>query len=115
VPDTIEIGLDLLCTLKWDAPDRWVAGCPALDVYSQGSDESDAKRCLKEAITLWVESCLERGTLDEALRQLGFHRRAEGSVEPLAAHHQAGALGEESFSIHLTIPAYQTAALSRSA
>jgi predicted RNase H-like HicB family nuclease len=115
--DTVEISLDLQCTLRRDARTRWIAGCPALDVYSQGRDGDDAKRSLEEAITLWVESCLERGTLDEALRELGFYRRDDetaGRSEPSGTR-EAEASGIETFSTHLKIPAYQTAALSRSA
>jgi predicted RNase H-like HicB family nuclease len=115
--DTVEISLDLQCTLRRDTRTRWIAGCPTLDVYSQGRDENDAKRSLEEAITFWVESCLERGTLDEALRELGFHRqddKAAGRCEP-SHPREAAASGVEAFSIHLKIPAYQAAALSRSA
>jgi predicted RNase H-like HicB family nuclease len=115
--DTVEISLDLQCTLRRDARTRWVAGCPALDVYSQGRDESDARSSLEEAITLWVESCLERGTLDEALRELGFHRPDDEEADQAKpdAPGETAASGTETFSIHLKIPAYQTAALSRTA
>jgi predicted RNase H-like HicB family nuclease len=78
--DAVDISLDLLCTVHRDAPRRWVAGCPALDVYSQGQSEEDAARSLAEAVALWVESCLERDTLDQALRELGF----EEAVEPIS-------------------------------
>src|SRR5262249_20498544 len=117
MPDTVEISLDLLCTLKRDGRIRWIAGCPALDVHSQGRSAEDAKRCLEEAIALWVESCLERGTLDEALRQLGFHRGAGESGDRGARPVRGGsdAPGTETFSIHLKIPAYQIEELSRSA
>lgn len=117
MPDTVEITLDLQCTLRRDARTRWIAGCPALDVYSQGRDKNDAKRCLEEAITLWVEGCLELGTLDEALRELGFHRQDDEAVDGGrdARRDAAPPSGTESFSIHLKIPAYQTTVLSRSA
>jgi len=116
MPDTVEISLDLQCTLRRDTRTRWIAGCPALDVYSQGRDEGDAKRSLEEAITLWVESCLERGTLDEALRELGFHRQDDEAIDRgRDDRRDAAPAGTESFSIHLKIPPYQSAALSRSA
>jgi len=73
----VDISVDLLCTIDRDAPRRWVAGCPALDVYSQGKSAEDAARSLAEAVVAWFESCLERDTLDEALRELGFEEAAE--------------------------------------
>ena len=65
--DTVEITLSLACTIKRDGRDRWVTGCSVLDIFSQGKNPKEAKRCLEEAISLWVEDCLERGTLEEAL------------------------------------------------
>jgi len=52
--------------------DVWVASCDALDVASQGDDRDDAGRMLAEALHLFLESCLERGTLEEVLRECGF-------------------------------------------
>ena len=43
-----------------------------LDVHSQGYTEEEARRNLAEAIKLFVVSCFERGTLDEALKECGF-------------------------------------------
>src|SRR5664280_2735351 len=55
---------------------RWAAGCPKLNVWSQGRSREDAEGCVREAVELWVEDCLARGTLDAALRELGssLHR-----------------------------------------
>jgi hypothetical protein len=86
--DTVEISMSLICTVKQNAMDRWVAGCVALDIFSQGKTEDEAKRCLEEAIGLWVEDCLERGTLDQALPGAGWApgisrwERIEASVLP---------------------------------
>lgn len=41
-------------------------------VVSQGKNADDARRCLQEAIELWFESCVERGVLDQALREANF-------------------------------------------
>lgn len=51
----------------------WVAGAPNFDVFSQGGTREKAVAHLREALDLWFESCLSRGTLDGALRELGFH------------------------------------------
>jgi predicted RNase H-like HicB family nuclease len=49
-----------------------VASCPPLDVHSQGKTEAQAKRNLIEALSLFLESCHERGTLDAVLKECGF-------------------------------------------
>lgn len=116
--DTIGISVHLRCFVRSD-DEHWIAGCPALDVFSQGTDREDAKRCLREAVLLWVESCVERGTLDEALRESGFRRVSPG--EPalpdsgMVAMSQIAEEGVEYgdvFPIHLTVPAYQATATS---
>jgi predicted RNase H-like HicB family nuclease len=121
VADTVAISIHLLCTLKKEAENLWVTGCPLLDLYSQGSSENDAKRSLREAILLWVENCVERGTLDQALRECGFQSVRPEAV-PEGDQHSAihpvseqETLPPDTFPIHLSIPAYQAAAFSRHA
>lgn len=115
--DTVEISLCLICTVKQDSGNRWVTGCPSLDLFSQGVTEEEAKRCLEEAIGLWVEDCLERGTLEQALREAGFHKVHPETLRPGDEHISVSPVQEEAepvagtFAVHLSIPAYQAAAL----
>jgi predicted RNase H-like HicB family nuclease len=117
VLDTVELSFRLICTVKKDASRRWVAGCPQLDIFSQGETKEAAKTALDEAVKLWIESCVERDTLDMALRECGFHRvTAEEAqryeqviaVGPLAVETDPEA---DTFSLMLIIPAYQAAAV----
>lgn len=62
----------------------YIACCPLLDVYSQGDSKKEALANLKEALVLFVESCFERGTLDQVLRSSGFYP-AEGKEPKFAA------------------------------
>ena len=57
--------------------DRFVSFCPPLDVYSQGPSEEAALDNLAEALQLFVESCLARGTLDRVLKDCGFEPDAD--------------------------------------
>lgn len=61
-------------------PDQgwYVASCPSLDVHSQGKSQKQAKDNLREALTLFLTSCIERGTLDQVLKdtQVARARRA---------------------------------------
>ena len=58
-------------TIKFDLSFRFikrkkwvVATCPSLKVSSQGATEKEAKKNLAEAISLFIESCIEHGTLE---------------------------------------------------
>jgi predicted RNase H-like HicB family nuclease len=100
---------------------HWVAGCPKLDLWSQGPTKADAHRCLEEALELWVEDCLARGTLDQALREVGFQpapwgtppTAGEESVVVVSRKADDTVIGSE-FPLELKIPAYQAAALLES-
>lgn len=123
--DTVELTLCLVCTVKREAQNRWVTGCPKLDLFSQGKSEDEAKKALEEAIFLWVEDCFERGTLDQALKEVGFHKVHPSAISPGDEHisvrtfttaHEHGEADEhekasDTFPLHITIPAYQAAAL----
>jgi len=50
----------------------YVAHCPPLDITTQGKTETEAKKNLIEASELFVISCFERGTFEQALRELGW-------------------------------------------
>jgi predicted RNase H-like HicB family nuclease len=50
-----------------------IAHCPPLDITTQGRTEAEAKKNLVEASELFVVSCFERGTFEQALRELGWH------------------------------------------
>ena len=98
----------------------WVAGCPSLDVFSQGHSEADAKKSLREAVELWIDSCLERNKLGEALRELGWYRVPPGTTPSpdtdllgVVEDHKErpDGLGAE-YPLHVTIPAYQAALFS---
>ena len=53
----------------------FIAKCPLLDVYSQGDSKKEALEHLTEALQLFVESCFERGTLDQVMKKCGFEFR----------------------------------------
>jgi hypothetical protein len=50
----------------------FVAFCPALQVYSQGTDEPRAQEALKSAVVLFLSTCIKHAVLDEALKERGF-------------------------------------------
>ena len=64
---TLSLPVDITKKKKW-----FVASCRALDVASQGDTKEAARAHLEEALVVFLESCLERGVLEEVLRECGF-------------------------------------------
>ncbi len=66
----------------------YVAHCPPLDITTQGRTIAEARKNLAEASELFVRSCFERGTFEQALRELGWRVVAGEAMthkgEPLA-------------------------------
>ncbi len=56
---------------------EWIAWAPAIDVITQARTKKQAFLGLREAIELWFESCIARGTLSEALGELGVQEASE--------------------------------------
>lgn len=118
--ETVTLNIKLKAFVRRETKARWVAVCPRLDVASQGRTEEDAKRSLWEAVHLWFESCIERGVLDQAMRELNFRPMSPDEL-PAASEHvlvnRRTVPDEEDddvrgglFRIDIEIPAYQAAA-----
>lgn len=60
----------------------FVSQCPLLDVFSQGDTRGEALENLNEAVKLFLQSCLERGTLEQVLRESGFQSAADTASLP---------------------------------
>lgn len=118
--ETINLEIQLRAFVRRDARKRWIAVCPQIDVVTQGTSAEDAKRCLDEAVELWFEDCIERGTLERALRECGFHTATREDARLarerilMTRETEPDVLGD-SFSVNVTIPAYQAAALMANA
>ena len=67
----LEVQFQLFGVLKKE--NGWyIAHCPPLDITTQGKTEAEAKKNLAQASELFVVSCFERGTFEQALRELGW-------------------------------------------
>jgi len=68
----IQLSVKLLVQIEREG-DLYISSCPALDVHSQGDSEDEARRNIIEAVQLFLESCYERGVLEQVLKESGFH------------------------------------------
>ena len=59
----------------WQEQGHFVAFCPVLQVTSYGDSKKDAQKNIKEAVELFLEVCVEDGTLNKVLRECGMKRR----------------------------------------
>ncbi len=93
-PGIIQLNMHLPAKIK-KKRNIFVSQCPTLDICSQGDTEEEAKQNLIEAITAFVISCFNRGTLEDVLKDCGFKKRMKShgvdSIDvliPLIAEHQ---------------------------
>jgi predicted RNase H-like HicB family nuclease len=118
--ESVQITVNLRAVLRRDGR-KWVAGCSKLNVWTQGSSRADAERSLREAVELWVEDCLARGTLDQALREVGFQPVPWAGALPPAAESVMVRRAEDDdvvgsdFALSVSLPAYQAAAFLEAA
>ena len=60
---------------------KWIlASCPILDIHSQCETENQARKNIAEALSLFLISCFERGTLDAVLKQCGLKPSLPGTL-----------------------------------
>ncbi|MBI2050492.1 MAG: type II toxin-antitoxin system HicB family antitoxin [Parcubacteria group bacterium] len=74
---------------------------PQINVSSFGDTLPDARRSLQEAIDLWIEGCMEMGTLEQVLEEDGFERLSDGTWAhrlSLAQEDMTIAIPEKSFA-----------------
>lgn len=60
--------------------DVFISICDVLDVRSQGVSEAEAGDMLIEALQLFLETCIEEGTVEAVLRESGFRPFFDGDL-----------------------------------
>ena len=53
----------------------FIAYCPILDLSSCGKTLPESKRRFENAVALFIEELEEMGTMDQVLRELGWHKQ----------------------------------------
>lgn len=61
----------------WKEGPTFVSYSPELDVSSCGDTVAEARARLREAVSLFLEECSHRGTLDAILAESGFEKRGQ--------------------------------------
>ena len=113
--ETVTLSVHLRAFVRKETKQRWVAVCPSVGVASQGGSEKAAKNSLREAVEAWFESCIERGVLEEALRESNFRPLAAGEElrpgeERITVDEPEVDVRGNVFPVNVSIPAYQAAA-----
>ena len=81
--NVISMKVKLMATIEKEESGIYCVQCPALGVASQGMNVPEAKKNIVEAVELFIESCLERGVLNEVLENHGFQSAQRQSVRKL--------------------------------
>ncbi len=69
--ESISIKIKVFARIEKEG-DLYVSICPDLDIASQGETEQQARDNLAEAISGFILTCLEMGTLHQVLMECGF-------------------------------------------
>ncbi len=66
----------------------FAADCPALRLASHGKTERAARRALSSVIEVFLEECLEMGTIDRVLADRGWRKRPDRptTIQTTEAH-----------------------------
>lgn len=62
--------------------ERYIAYCPSLDLTTSGKDFNDAVAQFYECFQLYVETCVETGTLIEDLKEHGWRLNGVTLIKP---------------------------------
>jgi predicted RNase H-like HicB family nuclease len=66
----------------WKEGEQFIAHAMPLDVMSSGSTVEAAREALDEAVSLFLDTALEVGTLEEILHECGFDQQQGRWVSP---------------------------------
>ena len=72
----------LMAAWRKDGDDLFVAGVPALRIWSQGKTLADATRALRGAVIMYLKHCYRRKILDNVLNDHGFEFTETSEVQP---------------------------------
>jgi len=65
--------IDIKLPIKIEKKEKWyVSSCDILDMYSQGDTENEARNNIIEVLTIFLQTCIEHGTLEAVLKDCGF-------------------------------------------
>jgi hypothetical protein len=70
--------------------ETFVAHCPVLDLSSCGSTFDEAAKNFDEIMDIFLEECLEKGTLATVLESCGWQSKGEKSKRQFSPPHYVG-------------------------
>ena len=74
--------------------DSFIAYTPALDLSTAGDTFEEVKKIFEEAVQIFFEEITEKGTVNEALSELGWQKADNHLTPPVVVSHQT-----ETFSV----------------
>jgi predicted RNase H-like HicB family nuclease len=66
----------------------FVAYSPAVEVSTVGETFEEAQQHFEEAVNIFFEEIIKKGTLDEALTELGWQKKNNQFSPPMVVSHQ---------------------------
>lgn len=73
----------LLTCFRWKMEKKgavYISSCNILNISSQGYSSEEARKNIKEAVRLFIQTAFEMGTLDDLLKPYRFQERKGWSI-----------------------------------
>jgi predicted RNase H-like HicB family nuclease len=79
----------------WKEDNQYIAHALPIDVMSMGSTPEEARIAIREAVSLFIESAKEIGTLDDILEECGYILKKDKQISPswISIERQSIAIG----------------------
>lgn len=68
---------------------RFIAYTPALDLSTSGANYKEVKTRFHEAVEIFFQEILKKGTFGEVLRNLGWEKIRTGWIPPVMIAHES--------------------------
>lgn len=81
-----------------------ISECTLFEIKAQGKTKRSSEKNLKDAIALWIEGCIENGTLENFLDEREFSHLMIGNKETwVYTGSEDATVGELDFRANLTV------------
>lgn len=85
----VSIAMELPIEIEEDLDEGgYIVSCAPLGLATQGDTQAEASQAIRDAIVSFFESCIARGTLEEALKELGWQPDADFQPAGAAAQRE---------------------------
>jgi predicted RNase H-like HicB family nuclease len=103
-----KVNVDIIISIFKESK-YYVAYCPALELSSYGKTEKEAKAYFEDALKVFLEDTIERGTLEKCLLKFGWTLQQKPEIKylpPRIENELEKIVNSKIIREHISIPVY---------